>query len=146
MGQSLTIALLAALTAVDHLGLGRPLPDEWITSVWNSIGSWPVFVLLIFVLPAVAPISEEILMRGFLFRGLQYSKVGAVGAVLISSLVWAALHIQYDILDIFYVFLGGVVLGGARLKTGSLYRTIAVHSIRSAAVIIAALLVRQLPS
>jgi len=39
---------------------------------------------------------EELFFRGFLFRGLSSSFMGPVGAVLVTSALWALIHTQYD--------------------------------------------------
>jgi membrane protease YdiL (CAAX protease family) len=84
--------------------------------------------LLWFALMVMAPLSEEILFRGFVFKGLQNSRVGAIGAILIANIVWSAMHAQYDAYGIAQVFIAGLLLGAARLKTNSIYVPIAMHS------------------
>jgi membrane protease YdiL (CAAX protease family) len=50
------------------------------------------------------------------------------GAILISSLVWAGIHIQYGALELSIVFAFGLLLGLARAISGSLYLTMTLHS------------------
>lgn len=86
------------------------------------------FVPLLWIaLIAAAPLFEEIFFRGFLFQGLRHSRLGGGGAVVLTALAWAAIHMQYDAYQMFTVFLGGLLLGTARLKTQSVYLTIAMH-------------------
>jgi hypothetical protein len=75
-----------------------------------------------------APIFEETFIRGFMFLGILRSKLGAAGAVFITSVAWAAMHLQYDAFGMGTIFALGIVLGLARWKTGSLYPSLAAHA------------------
>jgi uncharacterized protein len=86
---------------------------------------WPP--LLWATLLVAAPLFEEFFFRGFMFRGIQASPLGNIGAVLLTSLVWAAIHLQYDIYQIGVIFLGGCLLGTARARTGSCRITMGMH-------------------
>jgi hypothetical protein len=83
---------------------------------------------LVFAVVAVAPVTEELIFRGFLVSGLRPTRLGASGAVLVSSLAWAAIHGQYDLYGMATIFALGVLLGTARVKTGSVLVPIALHS------------------
>jgi membrane protease YdiL (CAAX protease family) len=72
---------------------------------------------------------EEPLFRGFMMRGIWHSRLGAVGAIVIASACWSLLHLQYDCYSIIQIFLAGLLLGAARLKTQSLYPPLAMHSL-----------------
>src|SRR5260370_238343 len=43
-----------------------------------------------------APVSEELLFRGFLHRGWAPSWLGIAGTIILTSALWAALHQQYN--------------------------------------------------
>jgi membrane protease YdiL (CAAX protease family) len=92
--------------------------------IYDSVVFPPVFFLALVVVP---PIFEESLFRGFLFRGIQASRLGNVGAVLITSITWAVVHAQYEAGLIAVVFLIGILLGVARARSGSLYLTMMLH-------------------
>ena len=47
---------------------------------------------------------------------------------MVTALVWAAIHWHYDFYGIATVFAIGLLLGWARLRTGSLTLTIALHA------------------
>jgi membrane protease YdiL (CAAX protease family) len=86
------------------------------------------FAPLIYAAVVLAgPVFEEILFRGFLFKGLERSRLGARGAIIFTALLWSVIHVQYDFLDMFNVFALGIVLGAARASTGSTCLTIAMH-------------------
>ena len=89
-------------------------------SGWLSVY---VAALLVFV-----PISEEFVVRGFLFRGWSQSFLGPVGAIVLTSAVWTALHIQYNAFYLSEIFAIGLVLGYFRWQTGSTLLTTIVHA------------------
>ena len=107
--------------------LGRPVPEFWL----NAYKTAYFTPLLWFAVIIAAPPGEEILFRGFLFKGLQNSRIGSIGAILVSSLGWSALHIQYDWYGMGTIFVGGLLLGTARLKGRSIYLPIMMHGIWS---------------
>jgi membrane protease YdiL (CAAX protease family) len=84
-------------------------------------------VPLVLALVVAAPIAEETFFRGFLFTGLRHSPLGNAGAVLFSSVAFAAVHTQYDLQGLIYTFALGIFLAAARLRTGSLWICIALH-------------------
>jgi uncharacterized protein len=95
--------------------------DTYKTSVWPLL-LWIATVIF-------APIFEESFFRGFLFVGLKQSRIGAIGAVVLTSLIFASLHIQYDWYGIAQVLVLGITFGVVRLKTGSLWSTLFLHSL-----------------
>jgi membrane protease YdiL (CAAX protease family) len=105
---------------------GRPVVPDIVLDIYRSAGYAP---LLWFAIIVAAPVFEETFFRGFLFRGLQHSRIGSLGAVLLTSLIWAAVHLQYDLWDLGVILILGIFLGFARLKTGSLYVTITLHAV-----------------
>lgn len=77
----------------------------------------------------VAPASEEIIFRGFLFRGWARSDRAAWPAIVVISVLWAALHVQYDWTGILQIFIIGLFLGWMRWRSGSLLLTILLHAL-----------------
>jgi membrane protease YdiL (CAAX protease family) len=108
------------------MNLVLDIPDSaWMTKTYESAGYLPLFWFAVVV---VAPLIEELFFRGFLFEGLRDSWMGPTGAVLVTSLAWAAIHMQYEILQIVVIGTLGILLGIAKLKTRSLYIPIAMHT------------------
>jgi len=122
-----TAAILVLVAAGDGLSiaLGRPLVPDVMVQIYQGASSLPVLWLGVII---GAPIGEEILFRGFLFRGLQHSRLGGMGAVLVTSVVFALIHIQYDAYGMVLVLVTGLVLALARLKTGSLLLCMLMHA------------------
>ena len=80
------------------------------------------------------PVFEEFLFRGFLFKGLEKSILGGHGAVFVSAIFFSIVHIQYGIyILLFMMFPIAILLGYARLKSGSLLLPILIHMINNLA-------------
>jgi len=111
----------------DGLGIfmDRPPSNEFVVNIYST-SVWPALLwvaLIIFV-----PIFEETFFRGFLFEGFRQSRLGPIGAVGLTALAWASLHIQYDFFGMGTIFILGILLGVVRIKTGSLWSTIIMHA------------------
>jgi uncharacterized protein len=93
------------------------------------LGSVVAGVLIV----CLAPVSEEIFFRGFMFNGLRRGASFAVAA-LVSAGIWGVFH--YTGPETWGVVLQltafGVVLAWLYERTGSLYPTIAVHGFNNA--------------
>lgn len=120
-------ALIVFAMASDMLTwvLGKPIVPEFMQVAWATADK----VSLTIAVAAVAPVTEELIFRGFLISGLRPTRLGASGAVLVSSLAWAAIHGQYDFYGVATIFALGVLLGTARVRTGSVAVPIALHSL-----------------
>lgn len=102
----------------------QQIPDSMMNIVYPSeFSKW----LLVLGVAFFAPVLEEVIFRGFLLKGLANSVLGVYGAILLTSLVWAVIHSQYDWVYLFLIFLTGLVLGYARIKTNSLFVPIMMH-------------------
>ena len=98
-------------------------------SAYETARSLPILWVAIVL---AAPLMEEAFFRGFLFQGMQQSRIGPAGATLITSVLWAGTHVQYDAYDIGTIFVLGLVLGAARWRTGSIYTPTLMHLINNA--------------
>jgi membrane protease YdiL (CAAX protease family) len=108
--------------------LGRPIVPKFMENAYRSVIFEP---LLWFAVIVGAPLFEEFLFRGFALAGFRYSRLGIIGAVGLTSLGWTALHTQYDLIDLSDLFLMGLLLGYARIRTGSLFIPIAMHALNN---------------
>ena len=73
--------------------------------------------------------GEEILFRGFLFRGWRRSRRDVWFVIVLTALLWAVVHLQYDPYVIAQVFAYGLVLGWLRWVTGSTILTMLLHGL-----------------
>lgn len=92
-----------------------------------------------------APLSEELLFRGFLFSALAKTKLGFVGTALVTTILWTALHAGYSVYGLIEVLGIGLFLSWILVRTGSLWMTILCHGIYNAVVAIV-LLALPLPA
>lgn len=80
-------------------------------------------ILVILYLCVIAPIFEEILLRGFVLNS--FKKYGDMTAILISSIAFAMVHM--NIVQIPIGFLIGLLLGFVTIKTGNIRLAIIIH-------------------
>jgi membrane protease YdiL (CAAX protease family) len=126
VGQWLLIlAVFLFLSDGVSLLLHQPIVPPFMVDAYKTASFLPI---LLFAIVVVAPIFEETFFRGFLFQGIRYSRLGPVGAIGITSLVWAVIHLQYDIYGMATVFALGLLFGIARLKTDSIHLLMVMHS------------------
>ncbi len=85
--------------------------------------------LLLFSVMFIAPLIEEVVFRGFLLKGFSKTFMGAEGAVALTSLLWAIMHLQYEFAYMAVIFMVGLVFGYARVKTGSLFVPMTMHMV-----------------
>jgi membrane protease YdiL (CAAX protease family) len=131
-----TILAVVAITAGFLLVSGalstfleRPFPELMLDSYKTSV--WPVLFWIAVVV--FAPAFEEAFFRGFLFEGFRYSRIGVVGAIVLTSLAWTSLHIQYDTYEMATIFAMGLLMGFVRYKTGSLWSPLLMHGLNNLA-------------
>ncbi len=120
--------LVVFVAASDSLTvwLDRPIVPEVMVDCYRHAGFLPLLWVALLV---AGPLAEEFIFRGFLFTGLQHSCLGGPLAILLTAAVWAAIHLQYDLYGIVGVFFGGILLGCARLQTGSLWLCVVMHAV-----------------
>jgi membrane protease YdiL (CAAX protease family) len=105
--------------------LERPVYPDFMMDVYRT-SVWPALLWIALII--FAPAFEETLFRGFLFEGFRQSRLGIIGAIGLTSLFWALLHVQYDVYEIAVIFVMGILFGIVRLKTGSLWSTLIMHA------------------
>ena len=84
-----------------------------------------------------APLSEELLFRGFLLSALAQSRLGYFGAALLTTLGWTVLHAGYSGLGLIEVFLAGLLFSWLLWRTGNLWVPIACHAFYNGIVLFA---------
>ena len=125
------ITVIVFTAAAD--AIGRLFTDDLVTQfqldIYRTAKSAGWLPWLVLALVVVAPIGEETLFRGFLFRGWYRSDRDTWVAIIATALLWALVHVQYNPYLIAQVFLYGLVLGWFRWKSGSTILTILLHSL-----------------
>jgi uncharacterized protein len=129
------LAVLAVGWDLLSRATGREAEPGFMIDVLKAARADGALWLLVLAFCVAAPISEEFFARGFLYRGWSESRLGPFGAILLSSLVWSALHGQYDY-DWFLfgeVFSIGLLLGYLRYRSGSTWLTVVLHGLNNLA-------------
>ncbi|WP_227680619.1 CPBP family intramembrane glutamic endopeptidase [Psychrobacter sp. SWN149] len=113
-------------------------PLDFVDPLYQSVSSvW----LLVFAMVIVAPIYEEVVFRGILwsaiaeqFSSASYSEnYGAIVASMITSLIFAIIHVQYGIYEISTIVVLALLFCYARIKSGSLLLPIVLHIVNNGA-------------
>jgi len=97
---------------------------EYMIHAYQSADS---MILLVAAIVIIAPLFEELFFRGFLYVGWRRSPLRWVGTALLTSLLWASVHGQYQLFDLTWIFGFGLILCAAREMTGSLWMPIIMH-------------------
>ena len=119
------VILYLVLTAYSYAFQISP-PEEFIKLMQAT-----PFVLNFLMVVIGAPIVEELLFRGFLFSQLKTTKLGINGSIILTSLIWTSIHLQYDLFLLIPIFLIGLLLGYLMHKYNSLYLVIIVHAVHN---------------
>ncbi len=119
------LGLIALTDYITH-ALGRPISPPVVVEIYrNTSVPWLLWLALV----VAAPLTEETVFRGFLFRGLEASRAGPVGATLLSASLWAIMHIQYEPYGMLVILIFGIGLGVVRWRWRSLYLCIMLHGL-----------------
>lgn len=113
-------------------------PLLFVDPLYQSVSSvW----LLIFAMVIVAPIYEELIFRGLLWSAIAeqftlstYSRHrGEIVASVVTSLIFAVIHVQYGIYEISTIVVLALIFCYARIKSGSLLLPILLHIVNNGA-------------
>jgi membrane protease YdiL (CAAX protease family) len=110
---------------------GREVLPEFMIDVLKSARNDNAVWLLVIAICVAAPIAEEFFARGFLYRGWSESFLKVPGAIVLSSLAWTSLHLQYDWYFFGEVFCIGLWFGYMRYRSNSTWLTIVLHGLNN---------------
>jgi len=127
-GVAAMVGLMIIGDALSWL-LGRAFVTPFQIDIYKtaSAGGWLVWLWLAIVI--ATPIGEEIIFRGFLFRGWLKSPRDVWPVIFTTAFLWAIIHLQYDWYVIGQIFVFGLYLGWIRWATGSTILTILLHAL-----------------
>ena len=113
-------------------------PLVFVDPLYQSVSSvW----LLIFAMVIVAPLYEELVFRGLLWSAIaeqfltspNQEQRGAIIASIITSLIFAVIHLQYGIYEISTIVVLALIFCYARIKSGSLLLPMLLHIVNNGA-------------
>jgi uncharacterized protein len=123
----LLMALLQVVVSVVQYSLFRHDMYADLRPVVRLFGEQWVLALL--VVGVGAPLSEELLFRGFLLSAFAASRVGFFRGAVITTALWTVLHAGYSLAGIAEVFLIGLYFSWLLWRTGSLWVAIFCHAL-----------------
>lgn len=128
-----SLVLLMAACEIVSRASGRESSPGFMMEVLKTARADGALWLLVLAFCVAAPITEEFFARGFLYRGWSESFLRPVGAILLSSAVWTAMHLQYDLFFLAQVFSIGLLFGYLRYRSNSTWLTVILHGINNLA-------------
>ncbi len=97
--------------------------------VFKELLNGDTALVALLVIGVGAPLSEELLFRGFLFSGLAKSRLGLVGTGVLTAVLWTALHFGYSLFGLLEVLAIGLYFSWLLIRTGSVWVTIFCHAV-----------------
>ncbi len=128
LGIALLVGLIALSDALLYLS-GRDLVTTFQLQSYNSAAAEGWLLPMAIAAIIVAPLGEELMFRGFLFRGWARPDRSAWPAIVAISVLWAGLHIQYDWTGVLQIFVVGLFLGWMRWRSASMLLTFLLHAL-----------------
>lgn len=120
-GMLIMIYFITIINNLIMIELNVVIQAELITDMFNEMDSPFIFAFSTVVL---APFTEELFFRGFLFKGLR-EKYGWVNALMFSSIIFALFHGQ--LATLLPTFLMGALFAYMFQKTGSVLPGMVLH-------------------
>lgn len=127
-GIAALVVLIAASDAFLYLS-GRDLVSAFQLQSYTTAAAADWLPAMFAATILIAPAGEEAMFRGFLFRGWVRSPRSVWPAIIVVSILWALLHIQYDWMGMLEIFVVGLFLGWMRWRSGSLVLTFVLHAL-----------------
>lgn len=137
----ITVVFCGLIGVISSL-LRQPTPEFMLKVYSTADPPWLLWLAVV----VDAPVFEEICFRGFIFKGLAASRLQWPGATIITSVFWAAIHLQYGWYDMSTIFALGLLLGAARALTNSTLLAMWLHCLVNViATVEIAIALRQMP-
>ena len=132
--QPLIIVIaVSAISTVIAFSFFAEIVARDLAPIRKMIDAAPLWLAFI-TLAIGAPLSEELLFRGYLLHRLMQTRLGFWGGALIANTGWTMLHFDYSWLSLADVFLAGLLFSWALWKTRSIWVPIAFHALYNATV------------
>lgn len=126
-GLAASAALLVMLDVISYVA-GYPLSPEFALQSMRSARDSGLVWLALLGFCVGAPIAEEFIFRGFVFRGWSTTFLRPLGAILLSAALFAIIHLQYEWFYVAGIFFIGSLFGYLRYRSGSTWLTVITHA------------------
>jgi len=123
-GMALLLLVTVVMSLIISLFPQPPQPQPIAELILNTQDGRQILLLLLLV-GVLAPLSEEMLFRGFIYPVLRF-RFGIVGGIVLSASLFGAMHL--DLVRFFPLALGGACLALFCEKSASIYPAIVAHS------------------
>lgn len=128
MGVAMVGVLLVFIIASEGLTYWLDkTPLDFVDPLFQTVSS--VWILVV-AMVIVAPIYEELIFRGILWSAIKERfpvPRGTIVASVVTSAMFAIIHLQYGLYEISTIFLLALIFCYARVKSGSLLLPILLH-------------------
>jgi CAAX protease family protein len=128
IGLASLVILLPALDALAFV-LGQPIIPSFVIDIYKSAQSTGSLPLLWLAIVVAAPVAEEVIFRGFIFRGWVRSTQRPMLGILVVTVLFTIIHIQYNWFGLLQVFMIGLLLTWTRWRSGSTLLPMVMHVI-----------------
>ncbi|HXJ02191.1 MAG TPA: CPBP family intramembrane glutamic endopeptidase [Micropepsaceae bacterium] len=135
VGAALLVAVLVATSILADV-TGQEAP-AFITDTFNTARDAGMLPLLVLTFVFLGPLQEELIFRGFLFRGFAPA-FGMWPTILVTATLWSVIHVQYQWFFVAEIFALGVLFGWLRAWSGSLLLTFGLHATVNAMAVVEA--------
>ncbi len=113
--------------SIGAFGTLADLPEEQFMLMVRDSQIHPLLVIAVVCL--LAPIVEEVIFRGLIFKRFQQSKLATTGAAVMTCLTFTLIHAQqYTLAGLFIIFMIAVYLTIVRIKTNNTSLSIIAHA------------------
>jgi CAAX protease family protein len=129
---ALVLVLFAAGIASEISGQETP---EFMADTFRSAREAGLLPLVLISFVILGPLQEELVFRGFLYRGFAPA-FGAAPAIVLTSALWAVIHVQYKWFFVAEIFALGLAFGWARWKSGSTILPFLLHAMVNGAALL----------
>lgn len=129
--------LLGVITLAAFIVIGNTV--SWLTGhnivtsfqsdIYRTASGAGWLPLLWLAVVLVTPIGEEVLFRGFLFRGWHRRPGDAWAVIAVTALLFTVVHVQYELFVLGQILVFGLLLGWFRWATGSTVLCILLHAL-----------------
>ena len=128
VGISVILVFAAASDGISWL-IGREIVSQFQVDMYRTASTGGYLPWLWLTVVVMAPIGEETLFRGFLFRGWLRAPRDVWPVIIVTAFIWAVSHLQYDLYFMTQVFVSGLVLGWFRWMSGSTILSMLLHGL-----------------